>query len=288
MPPDKAGTLITIAEDLRNIRNVAAIVLGGSQASGLAQPDSDIDIGIYYHEESPFSIDEVRSVAQRICTPGSVPIVTGFYEWGPWVNGGAWIQTRVGKVDFLYRNLKQVQTVIEEGRGGVWRHDYDQQPPYGFRSVVYFGETHVCIPLHDPDGEIARLKLLVTEYPTALKDRIIQECLWQAKFSLWFCHSFVKTADAYNAAGCMTRIAQSLVHALFAMNQEYFISDKYAKRLLDQFAACPRDFVARLELVLARPGGDSAELGRSTELLGELWQQVVDLTAGTYKPRFQL
>jgi hypothetical protein len=86
----------------------------------------------------------------------------------------------------------------------------------------------------------------------------------------------------------MTRIAQSLVHALFAMNQEYFISDKYAKRLLDQFAACPRDFVARLELVLARPGGDSAELGRSTELLGELWQQVVDLTAGTYKPRFQL
>jgi hypothetical protein len=170
---------------------------------------------------------------------------------GPWVNGGAWIQTPGGKVDFLYRNLDQVRTVVEEGRQGVWRHDYDQQPLYGFRSVVYFGEIFICVPLHDPDGEIARLKKSVAEYPPTLKSRIVQQCLWGAKFTLAFSRTFGRSGDIYNAAGCMTRVAQFLVHALFALNEEYFVSDKYAGRLLEEFALRPRDFAARLARVLS-------------------------------------
>jgi predicted nucleotidyltransferase len=123
MPAEKLRTLNAIAEALQNVSNVVAVVLGGSYARGLARPDSDIDIGIYYREASPFSVAQVRSVAERLCTVGSVPIVTGTYEWGLWVNGGAWIQTPVGKVDFLYRNLDQVQKAVEEGRQAIWRHD---------------------------------------------------------------------------------------------------------------------------------------------------------------------
>jgi predicted nucleotidyltransferase len=164
IPAQKLRTLNAIAEEFQNVSNVVAVVLGGSYAHGLARPDSDIDIGIYYREASPFSVAQVRSVTERFCTVGSVPIVTGPYEWGRWVNGGAWIQTPVGKVDILYRNLDQVQRVVEEGRQGIRHNDYDQQPPYGFRSVVYFGETFICVPLHDPEGEIARLKKSVTNY----------------------------------------------------------------------------------------------------------------------------
>jgi hypothetical protein len=40
---------------------------------------------------------------------------------------------------------------------------------------------------------------------------------------------FGDVADVYNATGCMTRVAHFLVHALFALNKEYFVSDKYAK-----------------------------------------------------------
>jgi Nucleotidyltransferase domain/Domain of unknown function (DUF4037) len=277
-----------VTRALQNVPSVAAIVLGGSNARGLARADSDIDVGIYYHEASPLSVDQVRSVAETICTAGSVPIVTGMYEWGPWVNGGAWIHTPVGKVDFLYRNLDQVRAVIEEGRQGVWRHDYDQQPPYGFRSVVYFGEISICIPLHDPDGEIARLKESVAEYPRALKNRIVQQSLWGAEFSLSFSRAFAPSADVYNAAGCMTRVAQFLVHALFALNEEYFVTDKYAGRLLDQFALRPHDFTARLACVLSHPGGNPEELGRSFESLRTLWLETVALTGDTYKPRFDL
>lgn len=155
--------------------------------------------------------------------------------WGPWVNGGAWIQTPAGEVDFLYRNLDRVERVIEEGRRGVWRHDFDQQPAYGSRRVVYFGETFFCVPLHNPDGEIARLKESVANHPEALRERIVQDGLWGVEFSLWSCRNFADVADVYNATGCMTRIAQYLVQAVFALNKEYLVTDKYATRLIDQF-----------------------------------------------------
>ena len=288
LPAEKLRTLDIVTKALQNVPNVAAIVLGGSNARGLARPDSDIDIGIYYYEASPLSVDQVRCVAEKICTAGSVPIVTGIYEWGPWVNGGAWIQTPVGKVDFLYRNLDQVRNVIEEGRQGVWHHDYDQQPPYGFRSVVYFGEIFIYVPLHDPDSEIARLKISLAEYPPALKNCIVQQSLWGAEFTLVFSRTFERSADVYNAAGCMTRVAQFLVHALFALNDEYFVSDKHAGRLVEQFAIQPRDFSTRLASALAHPGDSSAVLARSLELLRTLWLETVTLTGGTYKPRFDM
>lgn len=83
MPAEKLRALDSITEALRNVPNVAAVVLGGSYAYGLARADSDIDIGLYYHKESPFSVEQVRSVAERICAVGSVPVVTEMYGWGP-------------------------------------------------------------------------------------------------------------------------------------------------------------------------------------------------------------
>ena len=131
IPAEKARTLGEIVDRLRVVPNVMAVVLGGSYACGLARGDSDIDVGVYYREAAPFSIDDVRSIARRISKPGADPTVTELYGWGPRVNGGAWIQTPVGKVDYVYRNLDQVERVIEEGYRGVllcwfsmkWRAD---------------------------------------------------------------------------------------------------------------------------------------------------------------------
>jgi hypothetical protein len=286
MPSDKISLLSLVVDALGAVPNLAAVVLGGSYASGLARTDSDVDIGLYYRESSPFSISDVRAVAETYSANGSVPIVTGFYDWGPWVNGGAWIDTPVGKVDFLYRNLNQVQTVVEEGHRGVWRHDYDQQPPFGFRSVVYFGEIDICVPLNDPEREIARLKQLVAQYPDPLRNRIIQDSLWGAEFSLLFCRKFGESSDICNAVGCMTRIAQFLIHALFALNRRYFVSDKSANHLIDSFPLRPDDFMLRLAGVLSCPGINPAGMNKSVELLSALWLETVNLTAGTYKPRW--
>jgi Nucleotidyltransferase domain len=278
--------LTEVVRQLSDVTGIVAVVLGGSYATGLARPNSDIDIGLYYRESSPFSIGDVRFVAEEISASNSAPVVTEIYGWGPWVNGGAWIETPEGKVDFIYRNLDQVQTVISEGQRGIWRHDYDQQPPYGFRSIVYFGELQICVPLYDPQSAIAQLKEVVSDYPELLRDRVVQDSLWGAEFSLLSCRGFADKAEVCNAVGCMTRAAQFLIHAVFALNRQYFVNDKNANRTIDGFPLQPRAFTRRLEGVLASPGSGSAALNKATEQLTALWLETVDLTAGEYRPRW--
>jgi predicted nucleotidyltransferase len=98
IPVEKEQTLNSIVTDLKEVGGIVAIGLGGSYATGDANETSDLDIGIYYSAKNPFNIDEIRSIARKYANG---PTVTGFYEWGPWVNGGAWIETKTGKVDSL-------------------------------------------------------------------------------------------------------------------------------------------------------------------------------------------
>jgi hypothetical protein len=288
LPLGKRQALATAIDALKGVMNVSALALGGSYARGFGREGSDVDIGIYYREAAPLQVFQVRDVAESICSPGSEPVVTELYGWGPWVNGGAWIQTPATKVDFVYRNIDQVCRVIEEGRRGAWRHDYDQQPPHGFRSVVYFAETHCCVPLHDPDGEIRRLKEAVAEYPAPLKARIVAESLWGAEFALWSCHGFVAADDVCNAVGCMTRVSHYLVHAIFALNEEYFLNDKHTERTLHLLPKVPYRYTARVADVLARPGRNRNELSTSLAALRQIWTETVALADGAYRPRFDL
>lgn len=288
LSPENREVLDSFVAALRRVPNVVALVLGGSYARGVASSGSDLDIGVYYRESAPLDVAEIRAVAESLCTPGSSPVVTDLYGWGPWVNGGAWIQTPATKVDLVYRNIDQVWRVIDEGRRGVCRHDYDQQPPFGFRSVVYFGESYYCVPLHDPDEEIGQLKRAVAVYPDAMQTRIVQDSLWGAEFSLWACVRFADLADAYNAVGCMSRAAQYLVQALFALNREYFLNDKQVSRILARFERCPRDCASRIAAVLAAPGRDAGEMRGSLDALWQVWAEGVALTEGAYQPKFDL
>lgn len=288
LPLDQRTVLTTLISALRNVSNVVALVLGGSHATGLAREGSDIDVGIYYREAAPLPIEEIRAVAESISAPGAVPVVTDLYGWGPWVNGGAWIQTSATRIDLLYRNVDQVRRVLEEGRQGVWRHDYDQQPPHGFRSIIYFGETRCCIPLYDPDGVTGELKALAADYPELLRSRIIQDCLWSAEFSMWSCTGFAASADVVNAVSCLTRTAHYLVHAIFAINKEYFLNDKHTARILSRLPLSPQHCVERLNALLAQPGREKDELEASLAGFHQIWAEVVALSDGVYQPRFSL
>ena len=127
-------------------------------------------------------LQSARSVGSpRLFRASDDPVVTDFYGWGPWVNGGAWIHTDAGKLDLLYRNLHQVRQTIDEAQRGIVHHDYYQQPVYGFYSVIYLAETAACIPLHDPMGRIANLKRKVAKYPSALRQRIVGDSLWMRR-----------------------------------------------------------------------------------------------------------
>ena len=287
LPEQKRRLLEALVENLSKITGVLAVVLGGSYASRTHHAKSDMDIGIYYCEANPFSIAEIRSIADA-ASQDMRATVTGFYEWGAWVNGGAWIHTRQGKVDFLYRNLDQVQRTIDEAQQGIFHHDYDQQPTFGFYSVIYLAETQVCIPLYDPDEYIAKLKQQVAVYPPKLKQRIIVDSLWAAEFTLLFTRNYADQGDIYNTVGCFTRVASNLTQSLFAINERYFIRDKHVLDTVANFERLPADYIQEIERILACPGDTRNTLKKSCDDLIQVWQQVVTLAGDSYEPKFKL
>jgi hypothetical protein len=284
LPQEKETLLIALVEALSAIDGVRGVVLGGSHANGMAMADSDIDIGLYYAEAMPFDIKAISAVAEQFSDSGT-PTVTGFYAWGPWVNGGAWINTPAGEVDFVYKNIDQVATTIAQAHEGIWVNDFEQQPPYGFSSVTFLAETLQCVVLYDPEGILKRLKQQVAEYPAKLRATVVQQSLWAAEFTLWQGSGFAGKADLYNACGCITRAVKSIVTALFALNSIYPLGDKRALAVLERAPVKPEALTARINQALTM---SVTSLPENLRQLQELHRETVGLAGSLYKPYFQL
>ena len=284
IPNTKLKTLDEIVNDLRHVDNIVALVLGGSHCNGMATENSDLDVGIYYHETSPFDIEQIKLIARKYSVDETFT-VTDFYQWGAWVNGGAWINTVSGEVDFGYRNIEQVKSVIQKSRNGIWENDFEQQPPFGFSSVLYLAETNYCYPLFDPHKVINEMKEEVRSYPLKLKQTIVQQSLWSAEFSLWQTEKFSQKQDLYNSVGCFTRILKNISDALFALNESYFLSDKSSIQKIVQMPKCPDRFKEQINDILTIK---SNELTTNAKKIRNLFEQVVSLADGMYQPYYQL
>jgi hypothetical protein len=287
LPAQKRSLVEELVEKLNKISVISAIVLGGSYAGGTQHAASDIDLGLYYFEARPFSIPEIRQIAREVSIDGTAT-VTDFYGWGAWVNGGAWIHTPHGKVDFLYRNIDQVRRTIEEAEQGISHHDYDQQPTHGFYSVIYLAETQICIPLYDPQLLIRELKRRVAKYPSRLKQKVIADSLWATEFTLLHARGFAGQGDIYNTVGCLTRAASNLTQALFALNERYFIRDKKVMETIAGFPNLPAGYIQQINGILSCPGNTVRDLTRSVDELQQTWHTVVSLPGVDYQPKFQV
>jgi len=278
----------SLAGRLGSIRGIRAVVLGGSYARGRARPGSDIDLGLLYSEASPFSVGSVRELAEAVNDTAG-PVVTDFYEWGPWVNGGAWLTVGGQRVDFIYRSLEHVERVIAEAEAGRYELDYAQQPPFGFFSATYLGEVAACVPLHDPEARLDVLKRRVAEYPEALRLALVRDYLWAAEFGLAaFARKFAARADVYGTAACLTRAVNQLVLVLFALNRKYPINDKTALTEVAEFERAPADFGRRVREALAHLGDSAVELAAAVGGVERLLLETVEVTDGLYQPRYDL
>lgn len=284
LSPEQRELVSALSKRLRAIRGIKAVALGGSYARGRARPGSDIDLGIFYSEADPFSIQSLRELVEVINdTPE--PVVTGFYEWGPWVNGGAWLTIGGQRVDFLYRSLEHLERVIADAEAGRYELNYAQQPPFGFFSGTYLGEISVCVPLFDPEAQLDMLKRRVADYPEALRQSVAQDYLWAAEFGLAaFAHKFAMRSDTYGTAACLTRAVNQLVLALFALNRKYLLNDKTAIAEVAGFERAPREFGARVQKTLAGLGSSAGELVAAVENIAQLHRETVELSEGLYQP----
>jgi hypothetical protein len=284
LPDAKQKMLDGLIADLKLVEGVRAVVLGGSYAIGMATEGSDLDLGIYYSEQQPFDIEKIKAISEKYAD-NEQPTVTGFYEWGPWVNGGAWINTANGEVDFLYKNIEQITKTIENAKNGIWENNFEQQPPYGFSSVIFLAETNNSLPLYDPEEVVKNLKESVKQYPPRLKQSIVQQALWSAEFTIWQAEKFASKVDIYNTVGCLTRAINNIVSALFALNETYPMGDKRAINILEQAKIRPVGLAAKIDNILCC---NQHTLIDNVLQLKNLFDEIVAFANGQYKPYYKL
>jgi hypothetical protein len=274
-----------IAARLGEIEGIAAVALGGSWARGEAHPGSDVDLGLYYRDKHRPSIEELRRLARELGYRHPAAPLTDFGGWGPWIDGGAWLEVEGVQVDWLYRDLGQVLRALDDCRAGRSSVYYQPGHPHGFHTHIYVGEIHYCHPLYDPNGTLASLKNAAVNYPAGLKRALIQAQLWESRFALDTCGKSAARGESFYVTGCLFRCVACMVQALFALNERYLINEKGSVEAADSLALRPADFKETVNCVLARSGESpqqlEASLGRFYNLLGA----VEELCAGETNDR---
>jgi hypothetical protein len=277
-----------ISDALCRVSGLKAVVLGGSHARGRAHPESDLDIGLYYRDAEPLDVQAIREIAMGFHdTPN--PVVTGLGDWGPWVNGGAWLSVGGQRVDLLYRSLDQVEHTLSEAQAGRFEIHFEQQPPFGFFGPTLLGEVAIAQILWKTDAALSRLKAAVSPMPPALSRAVIQSRLWSIEFGLKaFAPKYVVTRNIYGFAGCLTRFSNALVLALFALNKTYLLNDKTSLVEISGFSKAPSDFAPRLEAALANIGNSPESMQRALDEMTALFLETKALVGDAYTPSFAI
>lgn len=259
-----------IANRLGEIEGVVSVALGGSRARGKSHPGSDIDLDIYYRDENRPSPEALHRLAEELGYRHPGERVTDFGGWGSWINGGAWLQVEGQPVDWLFAEIGHVTRIIEACRVGRTAVHYQLGHPHGFHEHFYVGQIHYCQPLYDPEGVLTALKTLTKPYPPRLKETLIQDQLWEARFALETCRKPAMRGDAYYVAGCFFRCASCMAQALFALNERYMVNEKGSISSTKSLSIAPVNFGATIHSTLAYPGESPEQLENTFRRLENL------------------
>lgn len=242
--------LYEVVNHLSGIPGVKAIALGGSQSRNEADEASDYDIGLYY-DGVFLDTAELAGRLRELDDGRRDHLLNAPGQWGPWINGGAWLVKDGVQMDILLRDLKRVEKVIRECIEGIITIDYQCGHPFGFVNTIYAAETHYCRPLwQDGDAELERLKALLHsegEYPPLMRDATVKKFLWEAGFSLACGRKPALKGEMNYAMGSAFRAVCSWLQVLYALNGRYLMNEKGALKRLDGLSRKPRDMEARVE-----------------------------------------
>lgn len=244
--------LIQIVHAFNGVTGIDAIVLGGSRATGTANEDSDIDIGIYY-DENLFDLSSFRQKAAVLDDEHRKNVITDPGEWGPWINGGGWLKISGIAVDILFRNTQKVIGVIGDCIDGKISVDYQCGHPFGFVNSIYMGEVAYCKILSSNNSLISEQKNRLMEYPENYRKAAIEKFLWECEFSEQCGRKAIGKEDILYAAGSLFRCAVSLLQVLYAINGMYMLNEKGSLvRLLRQKEVfIPKNFANDVEAALS-------------------------------------
>jgi hypothetical protein len=269
------GWLHEQAERLVAVPGVLGVLLGGSRARGEHTPESDVDLGLYYRGR--LDVDALGALARDVAGPSAQMTAVG--EWGPWVDGGGWLQIRGVPVDWLYRDLDRVETCWADAQRGRYRFHTQVGHPLGVPDFSYPGEVALGVVLADPTGQLAALHEAASHYPPALAEALVSR-LWEARFLIDVAHKAVARGDAAYVAGCLFRALGVCAHALHARAGRWLINEKGAVVSAGRLPDAPEGFAERTQELFGTLGSSPGELAASLDRAGALVDETVAACAG--------
>lgn len=253
MMPD--ADMTALARELGAVRGVVAVALGGSRARGTSSPDSDVDLGVYVHDD----VDRLglSSVASQWA---DTPVTVGpAGSWGPWVDSGAWLSVDGVAVDLILRDVARVDRECGRARHGMFAFHSQAGHPFGFLDVSYAGEVALAVPLHDPHGYLSRTAASLTPYPEPLRVAMT-DALWQVDFVLDAAAKAASRGDAAYVALCLADAAIRLAHGWHADQRAWATNEKGLVAGVDSLVGAPSDFSSRVAAAVGAIGIDPAHL----------------------------
>ncbi len=254
-----------LAQRLTAVPGVVGVMLGGSRARGDSAPESDVDLGLYYR--SPLDTAALQRLARDIA--GIDARVTRPGEWGPWVDGGAWLSVAGTAVDWIYRDLDRVHTSWADAGAGRYTFHAQVGHPLGVPDFAYAGEIALGVVLADPTGELLRLQSATRAYPRPLGRALIAG-LWESSFALDIARKAVSRRDTTYVAGCLFRSLEICAYALHGAAGSWVINEKGAVASAGRLPNAPRGFAERAHRVLAHVGASPRELSGAITAAAEL------------------
>lgn len=241
--------LTTMASRVSTVRGVEAVLLGGSRARGDHLPSSDYDLGLYYRP--PLDVDALGRLACEFA--GQAIDVTEPGGWGPWVDGGGWLEVDGVRVDWIYRNVDRVQQAWADAQAG--RFAFHRQPGHqlGVPDFAYIGEVALGVVLADQTGEVTALHDAAADFPAALATTLVAG-LWEPGFELAAAYKATARGDVVYVAGVIVHALLLCAHALHGRAGHWLISEKGAIASAGRLVTSPPDFAARCQAILGAMG----------------------------------
>ena len=195
------------------------------------------------------------------------------------MNGGAWLEIEGVRVDWLYREIERLASVVEDCRAGRITADYYLGLAHAYHNYIYIGDLVHCVPLHDPQRVVAALKALTRRYPAAMRAAIIQKYTYDARFTLENARKPAARGDLYMVSGGLFRCVAALVQVIYALNEAFFTGEKGSLEEAAAMKPAPAAFARRARRILARPGSRPVELQASVERMDLLVNEVEAIVA---------
>ena len=240
--PTLPAPVAALVRELAEVPGVVAVALGGSRAAGAERPDSDWDLGLYHRG----GVDP-----EALWALGHPGYVSAPGEWGPIMDGGAWLTVGGLAVDALYRDLERIERWWEEAEAG--RFEIVAQTGYlaGAPTYLPVGELALGLPFA---GDLPR-----PGFPEALAEAAARRWEGAASAALMFAGLQARGGDAVGCAGMLAQAVLCAGHARVAGRREWVLNEK---RLV------ARAGLEAAEPVLAAVGSTSDELCASVEAVG--------------------